>query len=403
MSRFIQSTDTRPRLLVWVFGAMDKRGSFEDYVLRIARGSHQAGFDVDVVAGLPCDPNLMADLAEAGASLTAVPLDAKRNLWHFVRTLWLRRPAVVHCHFGSPSTVMAPLARLFGVRAFVFTDHGSRTVIEPQQPRRLNPMHLRRRLSAGLIDLFLPVSAFVGDMLRREVHASADRVVVLPNGIDLSRTALAAVEGKAAIRRRLGLPVDAKVVLFVGTVCEAKGAHDLLSIQLQADGNAVVVWVGKGPLYPAVKQTEGQRVRVLGPRSDVPDLLRAADLLVAPSRWFEAFSLVLAEAAASGLPVVASRIGGIPEVAPHNETGLLVTPGDRAQLTDAILRLLRDPALRQTLGATARSRAASLFDLDQMVAATLGHYRRLLTVQPQMPAKRAVAAITEPVRSFRSH
>jgi glycosyltransferase involved in cell wall biosynthesis len=139
-----------------------------------------------------------------------------------------------------------------------------------------------------------------------------------------------------------------------------------------------MVWAGDGVLRDEVQRTAGPRVHVLGRRNDVPELQCAADLLVAPSCWYEAFSLVLAEAAACGRPAIAARIGGIPEVVQDGQTGMLFEPGDRAALAANLIDLLRDGALRTSLGAAARCRADALFSLDHMVSATIDEYRNLL-------------------------
>ena len=368
-------------LLVWVFGQLDKRGSFEDYVLRLAERGHEAGLVVDIVAGPAADACLRADLEAAGATLTCLPEAARDSTWRFAGEVLRRRPALVHFHFGSPSTELATIARLLGARGVVVSDHGSRTTVETPGGPALVLRRLRRRLHAAFIDRWLPVSSFNGDMVVLEVGARRDRVRTLFNGIDLSRARRAETEGRVAIRARLGLPAEARIALYVGALSEEKGVADLLAVQealLAADPGSMLVWVGDGPLRADVARTAGPRVRVLGRRGDVPDLLCAADVLLVPSRWFEAFSLVLAEAAACGVPAVATRIGGIPEVVLDGETGLLVPPGDRPALQAAITRLLSDADLRARLGAAARRRAQSAFCLDRMVTATLGEYRALL-------------------------
>jgi glycosyltransferase involved in cell wall biosynthesis len=381
------------RLLVWVLGRLDKRASFEDYVLRLVERSHEADMAVDIVAGPAADAGLRAELEAAGATLTCLPEAAQENPWRFAREMLRRRPTLVHCHFGSPSTVLAPVARLLGARAFVFTDHGSRRTVEEPGGRALALRRLRRRVQATFIDRWLPVSSFNGDMIAREVGVSSDRVRTLFNGIDLARGRRAEAEGRAAIRARLGLPADARIALFAGGLSEAKGVPDLLAIQdalLAANPKAMMIWAGDGPLRAEVDRTAGPRVLVLGRRNDVPELLCAADVLLVPSRWFEAFSLVLAEAAACGVAAVASRIGGIPEVLLDGETGLLVPPGDRTALLEATARLLADDALRARFGTAARRRAATAFCLDRMVTATLDEYRTLLACDP--PALPAVQA-----------
>jgi glycosyltransferase involved in cell wall biosynthesis len=391
----ISSAAQRParRLLVWVFGQLDKRASFEDYTLRLAERSHEAGLVVDFVAGPAAEPGLRADLEAAGATLTCLPHGTLESGWQFAKVMVCRRPELVHCHFGSPSTVLAPIARLLGARGFVFTDHGSRRTVEPPGGRALALRRLRRRLQAAFIDRWLPVSSFNGDMVMREVGVTGDRVRTLFNGIDLSRAHHARLRGRAAIRARLGLPADARVVLFAGELSEAKGVADILAIQdamLAAEPAAAMIWVGDGALRAEVDRTAGPRVLVLGRRGDVPNLMCAADVLLVPSRWFEAFSLVAAEAAAAGIPVIASRIGGIPEVVLDGKTGLLITPGDRPALLAAVTRLLADSALSSRLGSAARRRAETTFCLDRLVTATLDEYRALL-------ARKAPALATTPV------
>jgi glycosyltransferase involved in cell wall biosynthesis len=392
-----RSAFTRPRpaarLLVWVLGQLDKRASFEDYVLRLVQRSHEADLAVEIVAGPAADPALRAELEAAGATLTCLPEAAQESPWRFAREMLRRRPALVHCHFGSPSTVLAPVARLLGARAFVFTDHGSRRTVEAPGGSVLALRRLRRRLQAVFINRWLPVSSFNGDMIAREVGCSRDRVRTLFNGIDMTRARRAEAEGRVAIRARLGLPADARIALFAGGLNEAKGVADLLAIQdalLAANPKAMMIWAGDGLLRAEVDRTAGPRVLVLGRRNDVPELLCAADVLLVPSRWFEAFSLVLAEAAACGVAAVASRIGGIPEVLLDGETGLLVPPGDRTALLEAATRLLADDDLRACLGAAAKRRAATAFCLDRMVTATLNEYRALLAYES--PARPAIQA-----------
>ncbi len=123
----------------------------------------------------------------------------------------------------------------------------------------------------------------------------------------------------------------------------------------------------------------GERVRLLGQVREVPQLLARASLFVLPSRT-EGLSLTLMEAMASGLPVLAARVGGNPEVVAEGTTGLLVPPGDPEALAEALLRLWHEPDLRQRLGQAGRQRALERFDVRRMVA----EYERLyLGTRPQ--------------------
>jgi glycosyltransferase involved in cell wall biosynthesis len=135
--------------------------------------------------------------------------------------------------------------------------------------------------------------------------------------------------------------------------------------------------IGDGPETPrlgalAAELGIGERVQLLGLRDDVAEVLQAADVFVHPAVWGEAFGLTIAEAMAAGLPVVASRVGGIPELVTHGETGLLVPPGDAGALAGALNLLAADAQERARLGANARRRVLERFDLQTSVRAHLG-------------------------------
>ncbi|MCA0305661.1 MAG: glycosyltransferase family 4 protein [Proteobacteria bacterium] len=379
------TTDAPPLVLHWVFGHLRKRGSFEDYLVAAGRMARQRGLAMHIVARSEIDPRVRGDLADSGVTVDCVP-DADLNaLGFFIRTVRRLRPTLVHCHFGSPSTALALAAKALGVKRFVFTDHGSRTVLEEgAAPRKTGDRvrHLRRRLLARFIDLYLPVSGFVGAQVRREVGAPPPKVQRLFNGIDLARFQPVDDETERDYLRRakFGLKPGQRCVLYVGQLTEAKGVDDLLAIQdevLRRHPDVAWVWVGDGALAEEVLQRTSARALYLGLRSDVDALLPAADLIVAPSRWHEAFCLTVAEAAACGVPAVATTVGGVPEVVADGETGLLVPPGDRAALLAAIDRLLGDEPRRRAMAGAARDRAEAAFSLAAMVQATFNHYGAL--------------------------
>ena len=131
--------------------------------------------------------------------------------------------------------------------------------------------------------------------------------------------------------------------------------------------------VGSGEGETAVREAAKQagvaeRVHFLGWRSDVPRILQALDLYVQPS-VSEAFGLTVVEAAAAGLPIVASDVGGIPEIIEHGVNGLLVPPGDAQALADAIQQLIDDPQRARQLGEAARRTAFERFSAEAMAAA----------------------------------
>ena len=172
-------------------------------------------------------------------------------------------------------------------------------------------------------------------------------------------------------------------LVTVGRLQAPKDAITLVRALAAVHGSPFeTVVVGDGPDRPAVEE-EVRRlgleraVELVGERDDVPELLATADLFVLSSRS-EGLPLSILEAMAAGLPVVASRVGGIPEVVVDGETGLLVPPGDPQRLADAVERLLADPSLRRRLGEAGRRRVAEHFDLASVQRAHLDLYRREL-------------------------
>jgi glycosyltransferase involved in cell wall biosynthesis len=184
----------------------------------------------------------------------------------------------------------------------------------------------------------------------------------------------------AAARRQLS-PDGRPIVLAAGRLAPQKGLDVLIDAAAQwrdRDPRPVTVIAGDGPLAGTLRvQAAGLAdgdVRLLGPRSDVPALLEAADVVVVPSRW-EARALIVQEAMRAGRPVVATRVGGIPDLT--GAGALLVPPGDPAALAAAVSSVLDQPALAARLGRAARAQAASFPTAADALAATLAHYARL--------------------------
>jgi glycosyltransferase involved in cell wall biosynthesis len=201
----------------------------------------------------------------------------------------------------------------------------------------------------------------------------APEVRVLHYGIDRGR--FDGGQGGGALRSRLGIPSDAEVVLYVGRLVRdmglqllLEGLPDLLGKHPSA---RVVVAGASGELQEAVTSAAtrwpGRVVLAVDvPEEELPQFYAAATVVVAPTLGARACgSLVAAEAMAAGKPVVASRIGGIPEYVAEGETGLLVPPGDSGALIEAVLELLTEPARMVRLGEAGRARVAQLFDAER--------------------------------------
>ena len=259
-----------------------------------------------------------------------------------------------------------PRFRLAGVRRIIVHDRtsgerGSRSRLVHAAKRAL---HHLPWLSA---DCVVGVSEFVRQRLIEVNGTPAERTHRVYNGIDLSRFGMA---DRTLLQRALGLPDDARVVFCSGRAQPYKGIQIAIEAAALLRGDGVhLAYAGDGEYLPALREMAETRgltnVHFLGHRSDVAALLGGATVAVVPSLWAEAFGLTVVEAMAAGVPLVASRTGGIPELVEDGKTGILVPPGDVRALADAIRLLLEHPSLRESMGLHAQIAAQRRFSLER--------------------------------------
>ena len=227
------------------------------------------------------------------------------------------------------------------------------------------------RVLGRFTDLSLAVSRGVRDYLVTQGGLDPAKVRVVPNGVEVA--AIDAARPGNEVRRALGLPEGVPVIGLVGRLDHwGKGHKELFTAMAQIRERHPVhaLIVGGGRRETEVRQSAAslglsEVVHFLGPRQDVPDLLNAMNIFVLPS-YSEGVSLALLEAMAAGLPVVATAVGGTPEVVVHGENGLLIPPRDAGALAAALERLLSDPAWARQLGAKARTHVREHFSLDRL-------------------------------------
>lgn len=205
--------------------------------------------------------------------------------------------------------------------------------------------------SYDAVDLFIAPSQFLADSVTRH-RFSRDRVCVLHNGVDT-----------ASIAPR---HEDEGYILYLGRLSREKGVQTLLRAHDGISPACRLVVAGTGPLADALSRSYPKAEFVGHVTGEELDrLLAGAAAVVVPSEWYENCSMAILEAMAWGKPVVASRIGGNPELVLDGETGLLFEPGDDAGLRNAMTALLRDPQHRRNLGYAARRRAEQFFSLTR--------------------------------------
>ena len=342
-------------------------GGQEKLLVELARCADRRWFDLRFVS-LGGRGALAGDLEAWGWPVDALgePFGFRPGLVPRLARLFRdRRIDVVHTHDERPHIYGAPAARLAGVRRLIHTrHHGMAHRLTRRQAALV-------RLAARLTDRFVCVSA---DGARQAVRCGVPpRVVrVVHNGIDLTRfipplapggrgaASEGAPDGPVVVVARLSPEKDIETLLKATALAAREDAA--LRLEVAGDGPcmAELRWSAAG------LGLDG-RVRFLGVVRDVPALLAGAGLFVLPSRT-EGVSLTLLEAMASGLAVVATRVGGNPEVVADGETGLLVPAGDAEALAAAILRLRRDDRARRRMGEAGRHRVEGRFDVRCMTA-----------------------------------
>ena len=286
-----------------------------------------------------------------------------------VRTLRRLRPSVVHVHrsWAASGTTGILAAALVRHRALVTTEH----LHLPTTPRRAL---LLRRATDRLVHRHVAVSAALAQILR-DVHSiPAARIRIVLNGVEPPAPVTLAAHASASTRGTATVLVPARL--------DRQKGHATLLEALTGMPHVTVLLAGEGPARRCLEdearsQGVADRVHFLGHRDDVRTLMAQADVVVLPS-VAEGLPLVLLEAMAAGRPIVATAVGGVPEIVEDRVTGLLVPPGDAPALAAAVLSVLADPRAARELGERGRQRWRDRYDAVRMVEEYCAIYEELL-------------------------
>jgi len=296
------------------------------------------------------------------------------------------RPHIVHTrNWGAIEAVAA--AKLAGVPVIIHSEHGYEVDMFAGLPMR---RRLFRRAAYGMADAIFAVTRELRNFHAQQAWIQPERMGVMYNGVDTQRFA-PCCESRIAMRKELGLPEKSFVVGAVGRLVPIKDHQTLLKAAALLSKSGIdvhVLLVGSGPERAKLKALAAEalegRVCFAGDSSRVPELLNAIDVFAQPSLG-EGMSNTLLEAMACGLPVLATNVGGNPEIIENNINGCLFAPGDAQWLADKLKALAKDPALVHQLGTAARNRAIESFSLSRMLETYRSFYLDLA-------ARRQVAA-----------
>ncbi|MBS1857963.1 MAG: glycosyltransferase [Acidobacteria bacterium] len=338
-----------------------KRAGAERTAVTLAAGLDRARFECEVVSLYDASPGGFEDELAAAAVRTSHlgkrPGFDPRMYPALRRAMRAFRPAVVHTH----SYVMR-YAWPVSAAPVVHTVHNLAGREVDRAGRLLHRIALRR--GARFVAIGAEVARSFRELYRAEPAA------IIPNGVDLAPPRVTREEW----RRTNGFAAGDILIASVARLDPQKNPLDLVQA-VPNDPRCRLLLAGAGALEEEVRRHAGGRVHLLGVRDDIADLLRACDVFALAS-GYEGLPVAVIEAMGAGLPVVATAVGGVPELVEHGRTGLLVPPCDPGALAEALASLAADPGRRAAMGARARERARE-FSAARMIASYAALFEKI--------------------------
>jgi len=370
------------RHIVHVTGMISlKYGGFERFILSVARECAARGYHFSCIwEKEPTSAQFRADLAATGADSIVIPSNKRRIRFILQLALWLRKEHcdVIHTHFNPAAILALTAAKLVRVPLTFCTLHSG------LPPQEIGSLKLRNKLSVKIRQVLsnkvLAVSATVRKQYEQHLGLSKDKSMVHYIGVPdvISR------HNREQMRHEFKLDNDELVVLCVAFHDSVKGVDVLLyafKILLKKFSNLRLVQVG-GSLnindtirLKQLAESIGVENKIIwtGQRNDVIDIMQCADVYCQPSRS-EGLPFTILEAMYSGLAVVATRVGGIPEVVSNNETGLLVEPESPESLAEALGELLGNKEKRLAMGQSGKKIVEQEFLIEKQTGFLVDMY-----------------------------
>jgi glycosyltransferase involved in cell wall biosynthesis len=341
-----------------------------------ATAVHLGRLGHEVTVGcLRAEGPLLEDLKRAGIPIAEFPkkktLLSINGIYQFLRMalfILRNRFQVVHAYDLWSNLLGVPAAKLAGAR-IIISSRRYLADLEWYTPRRNKVMRIIYSLSTHVVVNSEPVR----NLLLTRDDLQPEKVRVIRNAVDIQRFVVASRVGEELLP---GVGDGAKLIAVVANMYSpVKGHHRLIEAAravCRLHPEATFLLIGDGPERPKLEMQVAaadlsKNVLFLGRRKDIPELLACCNLSVLPSEA-EGLPNAVLEAMAAGLPVVATRVGGVPEIIEDEVNGLLVSPQDSQALADAILRLLYDPELARRLSQAGQKRIRTDFSFDRLLA-----------------------------------
>lgn len=302
------------------------------------------------------------------------PGNSPRFLLKLARTLHSFKPAIVHArNWGGTDGIIA--ARLAGIRTTIQGEHGW----EIDDPEGLNPKRLKiRRILDRWTQEYTCVSQHLEQWLHHTVQAKKP-VTQIYNGVDTELYRPATGDMKMNMRAKLGIASTTFVIGVVGRLDPIKDHPTLIQAVRDLSSHypdVKLLIVGEGPERPRLEALQDERSMLLGNRLDVPAILQTLDVFALPS-LNEGISNTILEAMAAGIPVIATNVGGNPELVTDGKTGVLLPPKQSQQMAAVLLQYACNPSLRQSHGVSGRTKVMEQFSIQRMIHAYEAVYKRV--------------------------
>lgn len=351
------------------------RSRFEPFVICKETGPFTQALER---AGIPyhCVPELVREIS---------PWHDWRALRRLTQLFRAERFDIVHTHSSKTGILGRMAGRMAGVPVVMHTVHGY--AFPAARNAFQSGLYLTMEwLGARITDALVLLKQDDVDVARRRLHAPRKRLHLVPNGVDVECYAPRAEDERSRIRQQLlGMADDCVAIGMVGRLWEQKNPDCFVRAAirlLQGGHNARFFLIGDGELAASLEVRireagHSDRIRILGWRDDVGELLAGLDVFVLPSRW-EGLPLAILEAMAAGLPAVVSDIPGNRDLVRAEADGHVFRPDDDADLAARLERLIEDAVLRRQMGTSARDKVLRNFGLAERVKKMESLYAQLL-------------------------
>ena len=370
-----------------------ERGGAPAVLLEVLQRCDTSQFEHHIATGLSQAPedDMIPFAKDTGFRVVVIPslirdIHPFLDIYALLKLYFLIRKGrydIVHCHTSKGGFIGRLAARLAKVRVIIYSPHGD--IFEGYFGKIKTRFFIwLERFSARFTDKIITLTKSGIEPYIKAGIGQKSQFDYIYNGVDVERLRKRKVD-RIQKRQEIGVENDCFLVVTAGRLVPVKGHTYLITALAQvitAIPNIRLVFLGDGELRGDLSgqvKTLGLEKHVLFPgmRSDVPEIISCSDLFVLPS-VNEGFGVVLLEAMAMRCPIVATNVGGVPEVVLDGETGILVPPGDPVPLARGIIQLLKDPSIALKMAECGYQRLKACFDIRETVSKTEHLYKELL-------------------------